>query len=166
MEFSDFLYYFDEVSICRVINTSVLSLRKTWSESIVYGKWSRPNRAGGCVNFKGTFTDNPQYMFEIKHDSDKPDEILINLDQTSLRCLGKNNHTIGFMIMKVEENRKYRIHKAKPKTASSTFINSRSVFLRQTLSNGRYIIIPSTYDPQIEGDFLLRIYSDESNNLK
>jgi len=166
MEFCDFLNYFDEVSICRVINTSLISLRKTWAESIVYGKWCLPDRAGGCINFKGTFTDNPQYLFEIDHDSEKPDEILINLDQVSLRSSGRSNHTIGFMIMKVEQNRKYRLHKPKPKTASCTFINSRSVFLRQRLNNGRYIIIPSTFDPQIEGEFLLRIYSDESNNLK
>lgn len=166
MEFSDFLHYFDEVSICRTINTSLLSIRKTWSESEVFGRWSLPNRAGGCVNFKGTFCDNPQYLFEIVHDPEKEDEILINLDQRSLRSLGKSNLTIGFMIMKVEDNRKYRLHQPKQKTASSTFINSRSVFLRQSLPNGRYIIIPTTFDPAIESEFLLRIYSDESNNLR
>ena len=166
MEFCDFLNYFDEVSVCRVINTSLISLRKTWAESIVYGKWCLPDRAGGCINFKGTFTDNPQYLFEIDHDSEKPDEILINLDQVSLRSSGRSNHTIGFMIMKVEDNRKYRLHQSKPKTVSSTFIDARSVFLRHRLNNGRYIIIPSTFDPQIEGEFLLRVYSDENNNFK
>jgi calpain-5 len=154
------------VSICRIINTSVLSIRKTWSESIIYGRWSNPNRAGGCVNFKSTFCDNPQYMFEINHDPEKPDEVLFNLDQLSLRSQGKSNHTIGFMIMKVEDNRKYRLHQSKPKTVSSTFIDARSVFLRHRLNNGRYIIIPSTFDPQIEGEFLLRVYSDENNNFK
>ena len=166
MELNDFLYYFDEVSICRVINTSLLTIRKTWSESVVNGDWNIPNRAGGCINFKGTFCDNPQFLFEIYHDSDKPDDVLINLDQISLRNLGESNLTIGFMIMKVEDNRKYRLHQPKPSIASSSFINSRSVFLRQKLQNGRYVVIPSTFEPQIEGKFLLRVYSDENNFLR
>jgi len=68
--------------------------------------------------------------------------------------------------MRVEDNRKYRLHDLKPKAASSIYSNSRSVFLRQKLPNGRYVCIPSTFDPQFEGKFLLRIYSDETNGLK
>jgi len=57
--------------------------------------------------------------------------------------------------MRVEDNRKYRLHLPKPKTASSSFINRRSVFLREKLPNGRYICIPSTFDKNIEGLFLV-----------
>jgi calpain-5 len=166
MEFNDFLYYFDEISICRIINTSVLSIRKTWAESTLFSKWSLPTRAGGCVNYRDTFCDNPQFLFEINHDDDKPDEVLINLDQLSRRADGKPNLTIGFFIMKVEDNRVYRLHDIQQKVASSTFVNSRSIFLRQKMTNGRYIIIPSTFEPNIEGKFMLRVYSDETNNLK
>lgn len=166
MEFSDFLRYFNEVSICRNINTSLLSIRKTWSEGLAFGKWTAPDRVGGCINFRDSFCSNPQYLFEIDNNSDKPDEVLINLDQLSQRYLGKDNLTIGFFIMQVEDNRKYRLHKPKAKIASSLYINTRSVFLRQKLPNSRFVIIPSTFDPNIQGNFLLRIYSDSSNNLK
>ena len=167
MEFCDFLKYFDEISICRTINTSVLSMRKTWSEGLCFAHWTNPDRAGGCINNRDSFCLNPQFRFEIENDDrEKPDEVLVNLDQLNLRYLGKENLTIGFLIMRVEDNRKYRLHKVKPKTASSLFINSRSVCLRTKLDDGRYIIIPSTFDAQIEGAFLLRIYSDNSNNLK
>lgn len=167
MEFSDFLRYFDEISICRTINTSILSIRKTWSEGLVFGQWTRPDRAGGCINYRETFCFNPQFRFNIENDeAGKPDEVLINLDQLNLRYLGKENLTIGFVIMRVEDNRKFRLHKIKPKTSASIFINSRSVCLRTRLDDGRYIIVPSTYDPHLEGSFLLRIYSDNSNNLK
>jgi calpain-5 len=167
MEFGDFLNYFNEVSICRTINTTFKLLRKTWSESVVFGGWSRAlDRAGGCVNFRETFCNNPQYMFEINSNSDsKSDEVLINMDQLSQRYLGKDNLTMGFFIMRVEENRRYRLHRVKPKVLSSTYTNTRSVFLRDRLKNGRYVIIPSTFEPNVEGQFLLRIYSDESNNL-
>lgn len=166
MEFNDFLYYFDEVSICRIMNTSILSIRKTWAESEIHSQWSLPNRAGGCVNYRDSFCDNPQFSFQINHDDEKPDEILINLDQLSRRAIGKKNLTIGFFVMRVEDNRKYRLHDLKPKVCSSSYINSRSVFLRQKLPNGRYVVIPSTYEPNIEGKFLLRVYTDENNNLK
>jgi calpain-5 len=125
-----------------------------------------PDRAGGCINNRNTFCFNPQFIFEIDTGDEKLDDVLINLDQMSMRSIGKENLTIGFFVMRVEDNRKYRIHQPKPKAASSTYINARSVFLRQKLSNGRYIIIPSTFDPNIEGEFLLRVYTDNSNYLK
>ena len=104
-------------------------------------------------------------MFEINHD-EKPDEVLINLDQESGRAYGRENLTMGIFIMRVEDNRKYRLHDIKPKVASSTYVNSRSIFLKHHLPNGRYVCIPSTFEPNIQGRFLLRIYSDEDNNMK
>lgn len=166
MEFNDFLYYFDEVSICRIINTSLMTIRKTWAESCIYSEWVIPDRAGGCVNNRNTFCDNPQFIFEINHHDEKPDEVLFNLDQLSRRATGQNNFTIGLFIMRVEDNRKYRLHDLKPKVASSTYSNSRSIFLRQKLPNGRYVCIPSTYEPNHENRFMLRVYSDEHNGLK
>ncbi len=104
MEFLDFLSYFDEVSICRTINTALFSIRKTWCEGIQQGKWTlEPFRAGGCINNFSTFCENPQFLFEIDHNSDKPDEVLINLDQVSLRCIGRENLTIG----KVKKDKKF-----------------------------------------------------------
>ncbi len=165
MEFGDFLRYFNEINICRNINTSVFSLRKTWSEGFARGKWLPPDRAGGCVNYRESFCSNPQYMFEIRSKTGS-DEVLFNLDQLSRRNLGKDNLSIGFSVIRVEDNRRYRIHKLKSLSVSSTFVNSRSVFLREKIKNGKYIIIPSTYEPGKDGVFLLRMYSDESNNLR
>ncbi len=75
MEFNDFLYYFDEVSICRIINTSLLTIRKTWCESSIYSEWLRPDRAGGCVNNRAGFFNNPQFVFEIDQ-NDETDEVI------------------------------------------------------------------------------------------
>ena len=66
----------------------------------------------------------------------------------------------------VELNRTYRMHTSQQKVAGSTYINSRSVFKRVDLKEGRYVIIPTTFDPILEGDFLLRVFSDVPADCK
>lgn len=63
-------------------------------------------------------------------------------------------------VHQVELNRKYRMHITQQKVGSSIYINSRCVFLRQDLKEGRYVIIPTTFDPGMQGDFLLRLFTD------
>ncbi len=165
MEFSDFVKYFTEICICRIINTSFFSLSKTWSESSDYGRWCGSNeRAGGCPNNR-TFLKNPQYTFDVVS-SEMQEETLINLDQKSLRYLGKENLTFGFTLMKVEENRIYRLNLEQEKVFTSSFINTRSICMRKKLVAGRYCIVPSTYQPNTEGEFLLRIYTENHCNLR
>ena len=43
------------------------------------------------------------------------------------------------------------------------FINTRQVVKRFALQPGQYVIIPSTYDPNNEGEFLLRIFCENPN---
>ena len=43
--------------------------------------------------------------------------------------------------------------------SSGTFINLREVTGRHKLYPGNYIIIPSTYNPNEESQFLIRIFS-------
>ena len=44
---------------------------------------------------------------------------------------------------------------------SPSFINSRELSGRYKLNPGTYIIIPSTFEPDQEGDFILRIFSEK-----
>ena len=48
---------------------------------------------------------------------------------------------------------------------SPVFSNSREVTGRFKLEPGTYIIIPSTYEPNHEGDYLLRIYAERMTPL-
>uniref|UniRef100_G1LRF4 Calpain-5 n=1 Tax=Ailuropoda melanoleuca TaxID=9646 RepID=G1LRF4_AILME len=166
MTFEDVCRYFTDIIKCRLINTSYLSVHKTWEEARLRGAWTRhedpqKNRSGGCINHKDTFFQNPQYIFDVK----KPeDEVLICIQQRpkqSTRRDGKGeNLAIGFDIYKVEENRQYRMHSLQHRAASSIYINSRSVFLRTDQPEGRYVIIPTTFEPGHTGEFLLRVFTD------
>ncbi|KAM4663042.1 calpain-6 [Discoglossus pictus] len=174
MTFEDWCKNFTHADVCRLINTSLLSCHKTWEKVETRGSWTKSpepllNRSGGCFNNKDTFLQNPQYMFEVKKEED---EVIISLQQKDNRVLkkeGKGHHVIiGFEILKVELNRQYRIHKlqGQEKVASSAYTNLRSVFLRKTLKRGRYVIIPTTFLPDILTDFILRLFTDEPSNFK
>jgi hypothetical protein len=93
--------------------------------------------------------------------------VLISLQQKDRRAdrkEGDSNLTIGFHIMKVEQNRKTIAHEQGKTIASSTYINSRSVFLRHRFPPGRYVIIPCTFSPGEDGEFLLRLYTDKKSD--
>ncbi|KAI4899375.1 hypothetical protein NFI96_030260 [Prochilodus magdalenae] len=225
MTFEDFAKHFTDLILCRLINTSYLSIHKTWEEAVWFGSWARNddplrNRSGGCINNKTTYLQNPQvrrikrwtpcccdlfplsfkelasacssetpftapeanqgsrrfigqvcryteYVFDVK----KPeDEVLICLQQKDRRARPKEgkgeNLAIGFDIQKVELNRMYRMHTSQQKMCSSTYINSRSVFVRKDLKEGRYVIVPTTFDPGLQGDFLLRVFTDVPSDCK
>ncbi|GAB1600396.1 calpain-5-like [Argonauta hians] len=166
MTFEDFCKHFVNVAICRVVNTSIFSLRKTWSEGIGDGEWKKPDRAGGCINNRDTFLKNPQFAFDV---SEEEDEVMVQLMQKTTRTkLGDDNETIGCTIIQVEENRRYRIHDLHYQEVlnSTVFRNSRSIFYRGTLKKGRYVIIPCTFKADVEGSFLLRVYTSSSNSFK
>lgn len=68
--------------------------------------------------------------------------------------------------LQVEENREYRMHSLQHRAASSIYINSRSVFLRTDQPAGRYVIIPTTFEPGHTGEFLLRVFTDVPSNCR
>jgi len=47
---------------------------------------------------------------------------------------------------------------------SSAFINLREICDHHKLPPGEYVIIPSTFQPNEEGDYILRVYSERKND--
>ncbi|XP_068600210.1 calpain-5-like [Brachionichthys hirsutus] len=168
MSFTDWCKFFSEVDVCRLINTSSISLHKTWNEVVHFGSWTKNgdpllNRCGGCSNNKRTFLQNPQYVFDVTKETD---EVLISLQQKDRKIFRKDgqgeNLSIGFCVLGVEVNRKYRMHDVvtQKTVATSTYINARAVFLRYVLPQGRYIIFPTTFDPLTLGEYMIRVFTD------
>ncbi|XP_068686428.1 calpain-5-like [Montipora foliosa] len=165
MLFEDFCRYFTKTTMCYVMNTSRFSLSKRWHLFKHNNEWKPGLSAGGCVTNQDTFMQNPQYAFTIK-DSGKG-EVLIALMQEDTRIErneGGKNLSIGYYIMKVEENRKYRLHSMFEKAGDTIFINTREVANRYQMKQGRYVIVPSTFDANEGGKFMLRIFTEKSSN--
>lgn len=47
------------------------------------------------------------------------------------------------------------------KARSKTYINVREVSERFTLPPGKYLLVPTTFQPHKEADFLIRIFSEK-----
>ncbi|XP_077447835.1 calpain-5-like [Stigmatopora argus] len=174
MSFTDWCKHFTDADVCRLINTSMISIHKTWHEVVHFGSWTKNaepllNRCGGCANHKSTFLQNPQYIFDVTKESD---EVLVSLQQRDMKIHRKfgqgENLTIGFSIFKVELNRKYRMHDILTQKCveTSTYINARTVFMRCTLQQGRYALIPTTFKPYILGDYMIRLFTDLDSSCR
>ncbi|KAL8169471.1 UNVERIFIED_CONTAM: Calpain-3 [Gekko kuhli] len=147
---------------------------QTWTVSVTEGRWVRGCTAGGCRNYPDTFWTNPQYRLRLLEEDDDPEDnevvcsflvALMQKNRRKERKLGANLLTIGFAIYEMQGDKKhlqkdfflYNASKVKCKT----YINMREVAERFRLPPNEYVIIPSTYEPHQEGEFILRVFSEK-----
>ncbi|BFG05415.1 calpain-A [Drosophila madeirensis] len=185
MSFQDFLQHFDRVEICNLSPDSLTedqqnSGKRKWEMSMYEGEWTPGVTAGGCRNFLDTFWHNPQYIITLV-DPDEDDEeghctVIVGLMQKnrrSKRNMGMECLTIGFAIYNLNEreleSRPQGLNFFRYKSSvgrSPHFINTREVCARFKLPPGHYLIVPSTFDPNEEGEFIIRVFSETQNNME
>ncbi|XP_068148795.1 calpain-B [Drosophila tropicalis] len=185
MSFQDFLNHFDRVEICNLSPDSLTedqehSSRRKWEMSMFEGEWTSGVTAGGCRNFLETFWHNPQYIISLEDPDEEDDDgkctvivALMQKNRRSKRNVGIDCLTIGFAIYHLTDRDlqvkpqglnffKYRASVAR----SPHFINTREVCARFKLPPGHYLIVPSTFDPNEEGEFIIRVFSETMNNME
>ncbi|XP_058594055.1 calpain-3 isoform X2 [Neofelis nebulosa] len=181
MSYDDFIYHFTKLEICNLTADALESDKmQTWTVSVNEGRWVRGCSAGGCRNFPDTFWTNPQYRLKLLEEDDDPDDsevicsflvALMQKNRRKDRKLGANLFTIGFAIYEVpKEMHGNKQHLQKDfflynasKARSKTYINMREVSERFRLPPSEYVIVPSTYEPHQEGEFILRVFSEKRN---
>ncbi|XP_062909339.1 calpain-3-like isoform X2 [Mobula hypostoma] len=181
MAFDDFKRNYTKLEICNLTPDALDDdkLHK-WTVSINEGRWVRGCSAGGCRNYPDTFWTNPQYRLKLFEEDDDPDNdevlctflvALMQKNRRKERKIGVNFHTIGFAIYEVpKEMHGNKQHLPKDfflyhasKCRSKSYINLREISDRFRLPPGEYVIIPSTYEPHQEGEFVLRVFSEKQN---
>ncbi|XP_055291851.1 calpain-3 isoform X2 [Moschus berezovskii] len=181
MSYDDFIDHFTKLEICNLTADALESDKlQTWTVSVNEGRWVRGCSAGGCRNFPDTFWTNPQYRLKLLEEDDDPDDsevicsflvALMQKNRRKDRKLGANLFTIGFAIYEVpKEMHGNKQHLQKDfflynasKARSRTYINMREVSERFRLPPSEYVIVPSTYEPHQEGEFILRVFSEKRN---
>ncbi|XP_029621504.1 calpain-2 catalytic subunit [Salmo trutta] len=180
MSFSDFLSQYSRLEICNLTpDTLSEDEYQNWSLSKFEGAWRKGSTAGGCRNFPNSFWQNPQFVLKLDEEDDDPDDDeagctflvgLIQKNRRRMRKTGEDMQTIGFSIYEVPEeysgqrqvhlNKNFFLRNASV-ARSETFINLREVCNRFCLPPGEYLIIPSTFQPNNNGDFCVRVFSEK-----
>merc|ERR1712050_202306 len=190
MSFKDFTSNFQRVEICNLGPDSIeddmdSKGKKRWESINQMGAWKKRVTAGGCRNFIDTFHTNPQFRVNVVDADDEDDEdkgtLIVGLMQKGRRKKreeGLDLLTMGYAIYKTPDDAKAvdmatgtggtldkRFFQTNASVARSpSFINLREVTGRHKLTPGEYVILPSTFNPNEEGEFLLRIFSEKKND--
>ncbi|XP_077476294.1 calpain-3 isoform X3 [Stigmatopora argus] len=181
MSFEDFKKNFTKIEICNLTPDALEDDKiHKWTVSVNEGRWVRGCSAGGCRNYPETFWTNPQYRLRLLEEDDDPEDnevgctfvvALMQKNRRKERRMGANLFTIGFAIYEVpKEMHGNKQHMSKEfflvsssKARCKSYINLREVTQRFRLSPGEYVIVPSTYEPHQEGEFILRVFSEKRN---
>ncbi|XP_035675202.1 calpain-2 catalytic subunit-like isoform X1 [Branchiostoma floridae] len=183
MSFQDFLDIWKTLEICHLepsvgeVEPELVGCKK-WNSTERHGKWQRGMTAGGCANYRtSTFCSNPQYIVQVEDPDDEDDDdtctvvfSLIQKDRRKQKHLGKANLAVGFYIYETAPNqkklKKRDVCTRRPAATSGSYINLREVTKRVKLPPGNYIVMPSTFKPNEEADFLLRIYTEKPSTTE
>ncbi|XP_059829236.1 calpain clp-1-like [Hypanus sabinus] len=140
-------------------------------------RWVTGCNAGGCRNNMNKYSCNPQYPITITktdvyiggngYHEDGACSILICLIQNYKRInrkLGISMNPIGIQIYQSYNPQKVltaqHFTHCTEVSNSGAYVAQRSITLRSKLVPGHYVIIPSTFAPDTNGAFMLRIFTD------
>uniref|UniRef100_A0A8C9ZW15 calpain-2 n=1 Tax=Sander lucioperca TaxID=283035 RepID=A0A8C9ZW15_SANLU len=173
MSYSDFIKQFTQLQICNLTPDTLTSDKVChWNHYQFEGMWREGSTAGGCSNFPDTFSSNPQFVVRLEDVDDDPLDgkdgctILVGLmqkDGRQQKRLGCNLKRIGFSIYKYKGQSNVHLgpDALQSPVAKCSFANTREVCKRCKLPPGEYAIVPSTFQPDKNGSFLLRVFSEK-----
>uniref|UniRef100_A0A915HUQ0 Calpain catalytic domain-containing protein n=1 Tax=Romanomermis culicivorax TaxID=13658 RepID=A0A915HUQ0_ROMCU len=184
--FDDFIRNFEKLEICNLgpevaaeieQMTGVRIGKTAWQAASHEGEWITNKTAGGCRNFIRTFANNPQYRISLTDaDPNDADDLctcvmsVLQMYRRESKASGVDMLPIGFAIYKVDDHgagsrldaQFFSQHKSTAR--SPVFINLREVCGRFRLPPGNYVMVPSTFEPNNEGNFMVRIFTNGLQN--
>jgi len=123
----------------------------SWQQSFIDGVWKGPT-AGGCRN-NGSWGNNPQFEL-ILQQKEPIQRLVLILSQEASSAMA----AIGFYVISCQSGQI---------VGKGTFMLAPEVYceLDVDVSTGPYIVIPCTFDPGIEANFTLTVFSRHGAGL-
>jgi len=177
MSLKDWTRYFDQLELTNLTPDALDDCNNfKWEVSSFSGAWIAGETAGGCRNNLSTFAMNPQFVIGLEDPDDDDEEnkctVIVNLMQKGRRGLadrGLELLSVGFCLYNVRGGVTDRLdtdfftYNASV-ARSKSFVNLREVSARFRLPPGVYVIVPSTFHPDEQGEFILRVFTEKPNN--
>uniref|UniRef100_A0A1I8HQD7 Calpain catalytic domain-containing protein n=1 Tax=Macrostomum lignano TaxID=282301 RepID=A0A1I8HQD7_9PLAT len=186
MSIKDFCKFFSDLEMCHLGPESLAHARRQagklndkrrcWESVSHKSAWRKRLSAGGCRNNLRSFASNPQFQVTVvdpdETDNDNTGTVIVGLMQINLRrrrAAGDRMLFIGYEIYRRRtdgtgplDTNFFRYNRC---AGFTTHTNKRQVCFRHKLKPGNYVIVPSTYRPDFEMDFLLRVYTERPAKL-
>uniref|UniRef100_A0A3P8Z7J2 Calpain 1, (mu/I) large subunit b n=1 Tax=Esox lucius TaxID=8010 RepID=A0A3P8Z7J2_ESOLU len=181
MSFQEFLRQFSRLEICNLTADALSDDSLSFWNTIKFdGSWRKGSTAGGCRNHPNTFWINPQYKITLLEEDDDPEDeevacsflvALMQKNRRRYRRQGQDMHTVGFAIYELKGCQSVHLKKDfflkhSSCARSETFINLREVSARLRLPPGEYLVVPSTFEPGKEADFVLRVFTEKRSETE
>ena len=147
-------------------------------------KWIPGSTAGGGLSKNQEYWKNPQFLFHLyekdvnkenNNNNNKVDVVisLMQIPAVSKETTISHEFKINYFIYQVKKSIQfpdyqpdYRfanvspVHLTKVEQALAFHNDYREVCVRFSLEPGNYVVIPSTFEPYQESDFLIRIFTE------
>ncbi|KAL5017976.1 hypothetical protein ScPMuIL_003698 [Solemya velum] len=176
ISFEDLLSNFSEIQLCHIqpdAHTAEIAAdeeKDQWEVIVYHDSWTRGITAGGCGNapYQKLYWKNPQFQVVLTEPEDErsgKSTMMVSLMEKEKNRMG--DIAIGFDIYKVRNPQdkplgpddNYTRYDLSRQAQSGKYQFYREVCRRFELPLGTYVIIPSTFDPNEEANFLLRIFT-------
>ncbi|XP_039624077.1 calpain-12 [Polypterus senegalus] len=172
----DFCQYFTTVEMCSVNPDSLGDSDSAWGITSNEGSWVPGCSAGGSPNSKDSFWQNPQFMLKLLEEDDEvgDNELSCSAVVELLQKFRRQRDKVDFLYIA------FHVYEVKgacgtlgksfftsqmPMVKSGDYSRLRAVRKRIRLPPGQYVIVPSTFKPNQEGSFFMRIYAKKGNKL-
>ncbi|KAL8604816.1 hypothetical protein ACOMHN_028444 [Nucella lapillus] len=174
MEFRDFMDNFDSLVVCNLTPDAPIAASRKWFIAEHHGRWVKHFNAGGRPYCRESHWANPQYVLRLEDTDDDDDSscsVIVQLmqkDRRRLKQKGEVYRYIGFVVYKVPPGYttplKKEFFETHPVHATcDSFSNTRQAVKRLVLRPGVYVVVPCTYDKDMEADFYIRFFFEKGN---
>uniref|UniRef100_UPI00398F662A calpain-14-like n=1 Tax=Pristiophorus japonicus TaxID=55135 RepID=UPI00398F662A len=181
MAMQDFTAQFSELTICSLTPDFLKGEnQQKWALSLHRGSWRIGSNAGGCMENNERFCINPQYSVTLSEGEmskrTKTCSFTVSLLQKP-RDHRRNKSPrfyIACHVFKVPPTLQVQNGKLpeaffksqQPVKQNTKYTNTREVCETYQLEPGTYVLVPCTYNPNEQAEFILRIYFRKRDNQK